>query len=202
MVKVEYLSLFWFWCILIPGLIFIWLRIGFRGRNISICLWESLLSGMAITSLGALTVLLFCILFWEKNDAVLFLTAVLNVNKVGINGVFQWNQLGFLYLSLGLFLTYVYSFLFGIGFRRITESGLFTKRKPRITPDSVLDKEIVRFREERKIPFVTVHLKSGVKIQGECVAYTFSEPREMVLKADGKTFVIFLGAEIITVQLE
>ena len=62
--------------------------------------------------------------------------------------------------------------------------------------------EILKYRREKKLTFVTVYLKSGGKIQGECIAYTFSDPREMVLKINGKTVLVFINSEIVAVELE
>ncbi|RKO65703.1 hypothetical protein [Desulfofundulus salinus] len=201
MIKPDTLSLFWFWYVFMPGLIYVWVNRTFRGKNIAAYLWESFVCGIILAASGIVLTLVVCYFSGGYSDALLFLSALLYVNKEGLLWLLEWNELAFFYLSLSCLEIYMLAAGFGVGFRRVAEMGLFANKKPRITPSSALDIEMLEFRKRNEAPWVTIYLKNGVKVEGECCAYTFTEPREISIIADCGKIVVPINAEVVAIEL-
>ena len=69
MLRLDILPLFWFWYVFVPGLIYVWLRKGFRGKSIPIYLWESFLAGTGLAATGVLLSVVIQFFVWGSGDA-------------------------------------------------------------------------------------------------------------------------------------
>lgn len=158
----------------LPGLVFRYVRLGLRGQDRGLGFGHALVEG---AGLGASMWLLASLVSWTSPLDVLLAFAA-------------WARGGFEAFASSpgfgagcMYISGVYGVgLLGGAFWRLMDA----RGKPlSLQPLSALDVAFFRLRNRGVQPEVRVRFRSGDNLEGRCAVYTFTEPREMLLRIGG-----------------
>lgn len=163
-----------FFTLFLPGALYCFLRYSFRGRSQWQFILESLVAGMVTNSL----LIAFGTFILKKVDALQVLRGLIELGRSDFESFLEKP-----------FAPETVSVLV-VSYACCCAAGLLQKwigaRKPRrsfsLHPESALDIEMFRLRGKKIAPTVVIRFSSGEEVEGICRAYTFAEPREVVLE--------------------
>lgn len=175
--------------ILIPGLINVWVRKGFYGKqNFLLCFFDIVISGILIFS----TTLLFSFIiypFLVPNAFYNLMTGVLILFLQGFTKIPEKGSSVTMAVLILLCAMNCIAMIHGIGYKYyLAGKSVFLRNKknkhPKIIPNSFLDHELLKLREKDIIPEIRIFFKSNEVIKGRCYSYTYTEPREIAVNIE------------------
>lgn len=175
--------------IFIPGMINIWVRKGYRGKqNLFFWFFEVVTSGILVFS----TTLLLSLLiqpFFISNAFYDLMTGILTLFLKGFGNLSEKGSSVMMSVLLFLCALNFLAMVYGLGYKYFLAGyNLFIlnnkNKQPRIIPYSFLDNELLRLRKENIIPEVQIFLKNNEVIKGRCYSYTYTEPREIAVNIE------------------
>gem|GEM_PF-5329226 len=85
------------------------------------------------------------------------------------------------------------------------EGSSFFWRGFLLHPESALDVQMFRMRKMKQIPRLLIKTREGQELKGSCLAYTFTEPREVLLEItdeEGNTRLVWCRIDATVSHIE